>query len=148
MAELTNKITERFAIIIDTTEYAGNFEREATAYATGVIGECEVGERFVQDFKDDCPNEDFLDIISQQSDDHGCYRPCELTQTEDGKPNAIAIHFNEQPTIEQVQLIVSRVIEYFRLYNKEVKVISSKLITITTKIEIDCTYRQGNVEEG
>jgi len=147
MSELTEQVNVRFAIIIDTTAYAGNFEREATAYATGVIGECEVGENMAEDFKKDYPEIDFGEIISQQPDDHGCHRPCELTRSEDGKPNAIAIHFHEIPTLEQVELIIKRVIEYFKLYNDKVKVISSKLITITNKIEIDCTYRQGNVEE-
>jgi len=148
MAELTNQVNERWAIIIDTTAYAGNFEREATAYATGVIGECEVGENMAEDFKEDFPDIDFNEIISQQPDDHGCCRPCELTQTEDGKPNAIAIHFNVEPKTEQFDLIVSRVIEYFKLYNDKVKVIQSKIILITTEIKVDCICRLGNVKEG
>jgi len=146
MSELTDQINERFAIIIDITAYAGNFEREATAYATGVIGDCGVGENMAEDFKEDHLEIDFAEIISQQPDDHGCYRPCELTQTEDNKPNAIAIHFNEQPNIEQVDLIVNRVIDYFKLYNDKVSVLCAKLITVTTKVKIDCTYRSGNVE--
>ena len=36
---------EKYLIIIDTSDYAGNFERELCAYVTGLIGESGVGEK-------------------------------------------------------------------------------------------------------
>jgi hypothetical protein len=35
---------EGYVFIIDTEQYAGNFEREMCAYCTGILGDCEVGE--------------------------------------------------------------------------------------------------------
>lgn len=38
----------KYIFIIDTDSYAGNFERELTAYITGVVGGCEVGDDFAK----------------------------------------------------------------------------------------------------
>ena len=35
-----------WGFIIDTDQYAGNFERELCAWTTGQIGECEVGKEY------------------------------------------------------------------------------------------------------
>ena len=41
--------TAKFAVLIKTDSYAGNFEREMCAHVTGHVGECEVGEEFVDE---------------------------------------------------------------------------------------------------
>lgn len=38
-----------YKFIIDTDQYAGNFERELTAYCTGIVGDCHVGEEFLDE---------------------------------------------------------------------------------------------------
>ena len=42
-----------WVFIIDTNQYAGNFERAMCAYCTGMIGQCEVGEEMTILFEDD-----------------------------------------------------------------------------------------------
>jgi len=42
---------EKHSFIIDTNEYAGNFEREMCAYCTGQIGDCGVGEEEAEKFE-------------------------------------------------------------------------------------------------
>lgn len=38
-----------YSIVIKTNQYAGNFERELCAHLTGIVGECEVGEEYVDE---------------------------------------------------------------------------------------------------
>jgi len=92
-------LKQGFAFIIDTNEYAGNFEREMTAFITGVVGECEVGEEYI----DEDIAEIFDEEIQQVSDDHGCYRPCEVY-----KGDSVAIFFNSKPSDSLIEIMKSR----------------------------------------
>lgn len=69
--------------IIDTEEYSGNFEREMCAFCTGQVGECGVGQKEADVFKEECPEwiEIFDDIVGSEPDDHGCYRPVSIYTT-------------------------------------------------------------------
>jgi len=42
-----------YIFVIDTDYYAGNFERNLCAYATGYVGECGVGRQMAQQFYED-----------------------------------------------------------------------------------------------
>ena len=70
----------RWIFIIDTDQYAGNFEREMCAYITGHIGECEVGGEQAVCFKKETGlNPDtFFNNVLQVADEHGCHRPVEI----------------------------------------------------------------------
>jgi hypothetical protein len=97
-------LKEGYAFVIDTNEYAGNFEREITAYCTGIIGECEVGEEFV----DETISLIFEENIQQVGDDNGCARPCEAISSSNGSCNSIAIYFYIKPTKYQIKIIKER----------------------------------------
>jgi len=71
---------DTFLFVVDTDNYAGNFEREMCAFMTGVIGECEVGEREAKEFFEEF-DEKFEDIIISSPDEHGCNRPVEIWPT-------------------------------------------------------------------
>ncbi len=66
-----------YIFIIDTNEYAGNFERQMCAYVTGQIGECRVGEEEAQIAKQEIPEEvvRLENLIRYLPDEHGCHRP-------------------------------------------------------------------------
>ncbi len=98
-----------FMFIVDTNKYSGNFERQMTAYVTGRIGECMVGEpearifyqeMGLKDGKDkkfsdyeqgdwrgislECSYEDFdnpFQFVINLGDEHGCHRPTTLYPT-------------------------------------------------------------------
>lgn len=106
-------IKQGYAFIIDTNEYAGNFEREMTAFCTGVVGECEVGEEYVSSDITDI----FEDNIQQAPDDHGCERPCEAVH-HNGGYNSVAIFFYNKPTEDQIVMLKERA----QLFNEERKV--------------------------
>ena len=88
-----------FIFVVDTEQYAGNFEREMTAYCTGVIGECGNGDEHAKQFKEACPEMMSLmdEIVASVPDEHGCYRPASIYATpgwwNDG-------HGNEYPDSE------------------------------------------------
>ena len=99
----------KYILCFDTNKYAGNFERDLTAYATGQIGECEVGDDQAELFYATVPQEDIDEIkdkILQESDENGCYRPCEIQLTQgwvnDGMGNQYKQSKDVEPTAEQV----------------------------------------------
>jgi hypothetical protein len=69
-----------YIFVIDTNEYAGNFEREMTAYLTGRIGECEVGREMAEIFRKDLKDEDeeLFENVTSVPDDNGCHRPATI----------------------------------------------------------------------
>jgi hypothetical protein len=69
-----------YAIIVNTNDYTGNFEREFCAFTTGAIGECGVGDeerdRYISWAREMGINPDLLaDYTASISDDDGCSRP-------------------------------------------------------------------------
>ena len=68
-----------FIFTIDTDQYAGNFERDLTAYCTGHIGECGVGAEKAEIYEDE--EKYRFNNILQKADDHGWHRPCYIYPT-------------------------------------------------------------------
>lgn len=69
-----------YKFIIDTDQYSGNFEREMTAYLTGCVGECGVGDEYVDLFKKENVNNITFDNV-MFIQDRGCARPCSIEIT-------------------------------------------------------------------
>ena len=81
---MTRIVEERFILCLDTNQYAGNFERECTAFCTGVLGECEVGRSQAADFVEDEGHTAFISALQKkilQVEDEGCARPCRVFPT-------------------------------------------------------------------
>lgn len=99
----TNK---EYGIVIETDSYAGNFEREITAWTTGQIGDDDdTGIELTKGVPAEV-HQLFKPCIGQKPDDHGCYRPCDIY--EDGTANSVLIHFVTKPTAEQISVIEER----------------------------------------
>jgi hypothetical protein len=93
-----------YAILIKTDSYAGNFEREMCAHVTGHIGECGVGDNYI----DYTIAEKFEDYISQETDDYGCYRPVALGYYLGYSNDDVVIWFEKKPTQEHIDIIKER----------------------------------------
>lgn len=93
--------TNNYEVIVKTSSYAGNFERELCAFMTGHIGECGVGSEFINPII----NTTFEGYIEDKPDDHNCYRPVALD--EDNSKN-IVIFFCKKPTIGQLKTMKER----------------------------------------
>ena len=113
----------QYAVIVKTDSYAGNFEREMTAYITGEIGECEVGSKLLPLFVKDLGKNvsPFLDAIDHVPDEHGCHRPC-IIYNDNDEYNSFAIFFSFVPAIDQLDLIIERANMYCT--DKRLKAIS------------------------
>lgn len=98
-----------YSIVIKTNQYAGNFERELCAHLTGIVGECEVGEEYV----DETITSIFEEFITQVPDHNGTRRPVSLGSKNEGASGQdVVIYFDLEPTKEQVQIIKERLLTF------------------------------------
>jgi hypothetical protein len=83
-----------YVVVIDTDQYAGNFEREMCAYLTGQVGECGVGEEIAEAAAGSIEHLSWWeDNVASLPDEHGCHRPVAMMQTaglaSDGKGGVV-----------------------------------------------------------
>lgn len=77
-------MTNKFIFVIDTDKYSGNFEREMTAYATGMVGDCGVGDEEAEKFRKDFGLEESYEgpfgnsLENRPDDEDGCRRPAAI----------------------------------------------------------------------
>jgi hypothetical protein len=104
----------KIKLVIDTTEYAGDFEREMCAYITGQYGECEIGYDIAEQ---ESPNirhlEWFEDHVVHKRDENGCARPVEICVTPDYFNDgtafcSVAIHLDERPEGDVLEEMIGR----------------------------------------
>jgi len=85
----TRSTLEHYGFVIDTDDYAGNFERPLVAFVTGVVGECGVGkkqaaqarEEFEQTPEGEALASWFDENVTQVPDHTGCHRPAAIFAT-------------------------------------------------------------------
>ena len=133
-----------YIFVVDTDHYAGNFERPMTAYVTGCVGECGVGQKEAEMFMDAVPSslgKRIDDIIESVPDDHGCCRPASIyptpgprKQTHYEQYNSVAMFFSKRPEGDLLELMVERTKEYcdnhmsFLKEPNPIKVLSIRLV--------------------
>lgn len=112
-------MSKQFGFIVDTNEYSGNFEREMCAFMTGHIGDCGVGEKEAEEYK-----EIYEPLIGvEQIEDehhHDVYRPVAIITTPNVWNNGLGFHFVDGQEEEAL-----------RAYQKYVKEEKEKWINIT-----------------
>jgi hypothetical protein len=79
-----------WGFVIDTDQYAGSFERELCAHITGHVGECGVGEDFVEDGVAELFNN-----VVEVPDEHGCRRPCAIYPNPKYKNNGMGFAYQD-----------------------------------------------------
>ena len=79
--------------VIDTDQYAGNFEREMCAYITGHTGDCGVGLDVVDTFP-------LVSGVKQVPDEDGTMRPCSVYPTPGWHNNGLGFHFKDEQAEE------------------------------------------------
>lgn len=121
-----------WTFVVDLDKYAGNFERELTAFCTGHVGECEVGcecaKLFYSEFSlENSPFPGGYDWSGEEPDntvpqldwvpdEHGCHRPCSIKRSpapNATKYNSVAIYFDQKPSDEQMAVIQARANRFF-----------------------------------
>ena len=76
--DLTGGLT---ILVVDTDQYAGNFERQMVAYMTGRLGDCAVGEKEAEAFALEFPDRDFESLVCSVPDEYGCWRPASIYES-------------------------------------------------------------------
>ena len=77
-------MSKLFKLVVDTEQYSGNFEREMCAYITGQVGECGVGDNWVDNYASTIIHLDWWNnhIVNRPDDsDSPCYRPVSIYPT-------------------------------------------------------------------
>jgi len=86
-----------YIFIVDTDKYAGNFEREMTAYMTGQSGDCGIGADIAIQFESlsNLPNSYFEDLVKNVSNEDGFYSPCKIWETEGWFNDGLGNHYRD-----------------------------------------------------
>lgn len=92
-----------FIFVVDTEQYAGNFERPLCAYMTGRIGDCGVGktEQKIFDYEMGVGEDDLDDekhpfqFVIDRADEHGCNRPVSIWPTPGWFNDGMGGHFKD-----------------------------------------------------
>lgn len=90
-----------WTFVIDTDDYAGNFEREMCAYITGCTGECGVGSEFSELVRKEIAKdilEKFDEYIANVPDEHGCNRPVTIWSSTNWWSDGIGNHWRKDDT--------------------------------------------------
>ena len=134
-------MNKEYALIIRTDSYAGNFEREMCAYVTGHIGECGTGKEYVDlEIKSR-----WADLVTEKSDDSGCYRPVSLggcESTPGYSSNDVVIWLGDEPLDWLLKEAVERANGFnafdkkINEYHKKVEVIGVEFIEIEKSITV------------
>lgn len=154
--------TKKWIFVIDTNQYAGNFERQLCAYLTGCVGECEVGAEYGATLP--LPlKEAFSEIVDYVSDEHGCARPATVWTTpglyNDGLGNiekgdgtnkfpafcSVGIYFYKKPNAAMLNLMMTRALQFDEARKELDKWQSKTPITITNFRLIEETTTQEEI---
>jgi hypothetical protein len=98
LIQLVMKNSLKYIFIIDTKEYAGNFERDLTAWITGQVGDCNVGD-WIANRVDPATHAFFQNRLEYRHDEHGCRRPTTIWESPNSKKfNSVAIFLEPGPS--------------------------------------------------
>ena len=100
-----------YIFVIDTEQYAGNFERDMCGFITGQIGECGVGDDFADMVPKDIARK-FRDIVAQTPDEHGCHRPVQAVSTKGWFNHGMGGHFREGEEDKAIEDYRKECLEY------------------------------------
>jgi len=141
---VSTDLDDGYVFVIDTSHYAGNFEREMCAFMTGILGASGVGEeeavRFFEDLgltsrEDQILNNPFADLVIQiPRDSECCHSPCSVWGNE---INSVAIFFDERPPDELLAMMRERARQFCE--GKRIAIHSFRLIRKQS------TYTEENV---
>ena len=142
----------RWSFVIDTDSYAGNFERQLSAY---VIGRCDdFGEGmhrvrpYINLYLTECGRllEDLVDYrVNDPGDDAICRAPMDCAPTPGTREfNSVALFMSHKPSKKQLALLVQRAVKFPSVvvpdlpsvWNpcKEIRIRSCRLVEEHTRI--------------
>ena len=147
---------EELVFVIDTNQYAGNFEREMCSYLTGV--EDYRGEIYAKLAKKEIAGNvkgywktagyPLVYLVQERAyDDGDCprYTHVQIWLSPDGKYNSVAIHISRELSVEEIKLLADRARKFTTLGKriesgryipgKDMKILGFRIVTIKTSYE-------------
>jgi len=104
-----------YIFVIDTEQYAGNFERELVAHMTGQAGECGVGDDLAAAANKELPKDArawFSNHVRQVADDeNGCHRPAAIWATPGWFNDGHGNHHRDDADPKKVRNLRDRAVE-------------------------------------
>jgi hypothetical protein len=102
-------------IVIDTEQYAGNFEREMCAFITGQYGECEVGKEIAESASECIGHLGWWEEnIADETDDRDVRRPASIWPTPGWFNDGMGGHHKDVP--ENYEAARGRSVEKYKEY--------------------------------
>lgn len=139
-----------YLLIVETNSYAGNFERELTAWSTGVVGECGVGNDEATEFleaaaamgytvSDDdglsfLPFDDLMELRINVGNSALCMRPCSIAKNEAGEYNNVEMYLYRTPSEKDLAFIAFRINSFPEYWKHNVKILGIKLLKRETVV--------------
>lgn len=99
-------IKKGFVFMINTDQYAGNFEREMTAHCTGIVG---IDDNTGDDFIPENIPIDFKPVVQQCPDDNGTFRPTECCGYEG---ESVGIYFYDRPSDAHIAYMKKQAVSF------------------------------------
>jgi CRISPR-associated protein Cas6 len=94
-----------YLFVVDTEQYAGNFERSMVAWITGHTGDCGVGKGDARRAREELPADVqgwFEDHVMSEPDEQGCHRPAAIWPTPGWFNNGLGGHFRDEAPEREV----------------------------------------------
>jgi len=161
-------VVQELLFVVDTTAYAGNFERELTAFMTGVLDEYGRGKLEAEQFREFLEDEygeteNIFDglVVLRPHEEYGD-RPCILYPTpgrlNDGRGNhydakegekgwpayeSVAIHVSRRPDSRELQILKDRAEEFAVTPRKRGEPFGIRGYRIVTKTVTVTTEEEG-----
>lgn len=137
-----NQQTE-YILVVQTNQYAGNFERDMCAYMTGLIGDCEVGEERAALYEADGLSPLNELVNRYRADERGCCRPVAIFAG-GGDNKSFGIFLHCEPNEEEWEILKKRALAFAgdkRKKNRFVdydnlKVLGMRLVRKVTRLEV------------
>lgn len=103
-----------YELLVKTNSYAGNFERDMCAYLTGSVGDCGVGDEYIDESVYEKLGED---LTISKPDDRGWCRPVSVAWGDNN--NYLVIYLNRKLTKDELDFIDKRAKEFQEIRRNE-----------------------------
>jgi hypothetical protein len=147
-------LRERWSFVVDTDQYAGNFERQLCAYVIGQVDDYArpMDRPYLQLFGEECRLrlEDLSECrVADPGDDGVTRAPWDLAPSP-GLPivyNSVAIFLNRRPTDQELQELIKRTLAFAKLpqfedFDQRPKIVGCRLVAEQVALRVEQVWRE------
>lgn len=139
----------KWAFVVDTSDYAGNFERELSVF---LVGRCDMEDDrcvYLEElYRKELPKDPFEDLVTFRVDDHGddhiARSPMALAPTPGKKAtyNSVAIFLGRRPKDAELKILVERARRFPEVCKRgPKKILGCRLVQERTTVESELAWQ-------